>query len=162
VQILLFEYKLENFLRSLGLDVGDRRIGIAISDPLGMLARPLSVLERTEDSADIQTILKLVEEQQVAAIIVGLPFSKDGSIGAQAEKVQQLAEKLRSASSVPMEYRDERLTTVDAKNILESNGRKKERFVKKGAYDAAAAALILQSYLNEISPVSYPSLDQNE
>jgi putative Holliday junction resolvase len=148
-------------LRSLGLDVGDRRIGIAISDPLGMLARPLSVLERSDDAADVAIILKLVKEQEVAMIIVGLPLSMDGSAGFQAEKVQQFAEKIKAAAAPPLEYRDERLTTVAAKNILEASGKKRERFVKKGAYDAAAAAVILQEYLNEIRPVAYPAEEQN-
>jgi putative Holliday junction resolvase len=146
-------------LRILGLDVGDRRIGIAISDPLGMLARPLSVLERSDDTADIATILRLVKEQQVGMIVAGLPLSMNGTIGAQAEKVRQFADKLKSASAVPLEYRDERLTTVAAKSIMEANGKKRERYVKKGAYDAAAAAVILQSYLNEITPVAYPAID---
>jgi putative holliday junction resolvase len=146
-------------LRSLGLDVGDRRIGIAVSDPLGMLARPLSVLERVEDAADIQTLLALVKEQQAEMIIVGLPLSMNGSLGTQAQNVQNFAEKLKSTSPVPLEYRDERLTTVAAKNIVEAGKKKKERFVKKGAYDAAAAAVILQTYLDEARPVSYPELD---
>jgi putative Holliday junction resolvase len=115
------------------------------------------VLERSTDAADIESILRLVKEQQVTMIIVGMPFSLDGTLGSQAAKVRQWAEKLQTASSVPLEYRDERLTTVAAKNILEGNGRKRERFVKKGAYDAAAAAVILQAYLNEISPVTYPA-----
>jgi putative Holliday junction resolvase len=147
------------FLRSLGLDVGDKRIGIALSDPLGMLARPLSVLERSEDSADIEIILKLVTQQQAGMIIVGIPLSMDGGIGTQAQKVQLFAEKLKFASAVPLQYRDERLSTVDAKRLLEAGRKKKSHFVKKGAYDAAAAAVILQSYLNETIPMAYPFVE---
>jgi putative Holliday junction resolvase len=147
-------------LRSLGLDVGDKRIGLALSDPLGMLARPLSVLERIEDSADIQKITMLAAEQQVGMIIVGLPRSIDGTLGTQAHKVQQFAEQLKMASAVPVEYRDERYTTLIAKDLLEAGGKKKKRFSKKGEYDAAAAAVILQSYLNETMPIHYPEIER--
>jgi putative holliday junction resolvase len=147
-------------LRSLGLDVGDRRIGIAVSDPLGMLARPFSVLERRADMADIAVILDLVKEKQVGIIIVGLPVSINGSLGTQVEKVRRFAEQLRSATAIPLEYRDESYSTLTAKDLLESRGKKKKGFVKKGEYDAAAAAVILQSYLNESCPVSFPSVEE--
>ncbi len=148
-------------MRSLGLDIGDKRIGVAVSDPTGMLARPLLVLEREEDSTAVAAILKLVEEYDVRVIIAGLPRSMDGSLGSQAEKVRQFVEKLPAVSGVPVEYRDERLTTEAAKDLLKARGRKKVRFVEKGAYDAAAAAVILQTYLNETSPLSYPVVDHD-
>jgi putative holliday junction resolvase len=149
-------------LRSLGLDVGDRRIGVAVSDPLGILASPLRVLERSTESTDIAIILQIVKEQQVEMIIVGWPRSLDGHSGPQAEKVRQFFEQLKAVSIVPIEMRDERLTTVMAKNMLESSRKKKNRPLKKGAYDAAAAAVILQSYLNETRPISYPAPDFDE
>jgi putative Holliday junction resolvase len=149
-------------MRSLGLDVGDRRIGIAISDPMGMLARPLKVMERQEDQIDINNILQIVADLQAGIIIVGLPRSMDGSYGTQSVKVQEFGEKLKTAAPVGVEYRDERLTTVSAKNLLEARGKKKTRYVPKGEYDAAAAAVILQSYLNEIHPVTYPEVPSEE
>jgi putative Holliday junction resolvase len=144
-------------LRSLGLDVGDKRIGLAVSDPLGMLARPLSLLVRSRDEADIEQILSLVKEHQIGMIIVGLPRLNSGEIGPQAQKVQQFAEQLQKASAVPLEYRDERYTTLAAKEMLGERGKKKARYEKKGDYDAAAAAVILQSYLNETRPMQYPN-----
>jgi putative holliday junction resolvase len=142
-------------MRSLGLDVGDRRIGVALSDPLGMLASPLLVIEQKDEAANISAILQIVKQHQVELIIVGMPQSMDGSMGSQAEKVMAFTEKLKQQSSVRVEYRDERLTTVSAKRmLLEANSRRSTR--KKGTYDAAAAAIILQSYLNEARPLEYP------
>ena len=102
----------------------------------------------------------LAAEQQVAMIIVGLPRSIDGTLGTQAQKVQQFAEQLRAASAIPVEYRDERYTTLIAKDMLEAGGKKKKRFSKKGEYDAAAAAVILQSYLNETMPMQFPEIEK--
>jgi putative holliday junction resolvase len=149
-------------MRTLGLDVGDRRTGVALSDPLGMLASPLLVFELKDEASDIAFILKLVEEHQVEKIIVGLPQSMDGSMGTQAEKVKVFGEKLRQQSPVPVEYRDERLTTVTAKRMLIESGRKKINKSKKGEFDAAAAAIILQSYLNEARPLVYPQDEPQE
>jgi putative holliday junction resolvase len=144
-------------LRVLALDIGDKRIGVAVSDPLGMLARPLLVLENEGDEAAVQGILKLVEENQAERIIVGLPLAPDGGLGLQAEKIKSLAEKLREGTKVPLEYRDERGSTAEAKNILGMQGKlKKGSFEKKGAYDAISAAVILQGYLNEKQPLVYP------
>lgn len=143
-------------MRSLGLDIGDKRIGVALSDPMGILASPLLVFERKDDVADIDFILNEVKINHVERIIVGLPQSMNGTIGAQAEKVKSLAEILRQNSPVPVEFRDERLTTVNAKRLLQEAGRKKSQKHKKGEFDAAAAAIILQSYLNEARPLEFP------
>ncbi len=145
-------------MRSLGLDIGDRRIGVALSDPLGILASPLKVIERGLDGEDIAAILELVKQYKVECIIAGMPRSMDGSLGYQAEKVQSFIDNLKMQTAVPVESRDERLTTVNAKKMVEEAGRKKRskgtRF-KKGEYDAAAAAIILQSYLNEARPMEW-------
>jgi putative holliday junction resolvase len=144
-------------VRVLGLDIGDKRIGVAVSDPLGMLARPLLVLDNQGDEAAIQAILKIVEENQAERIIIGLPLAPDGGLGLQAVKIKDLAEKLKLKTKVPLEYRDERGSTSEAKNILGMQGKlKKGGFEKKGAYDAIAAAVILQGYLNEKQPLAYP------
>lgn len=144
--------------RSLGLDVGDKRIGVAMSDPLGMLATPLTVVERQENDADIAGILKIVNQYQVEHIIVGMPQSMNGTMGAQAEKVKFFGEKLRAASPVPVEFRDERLSTVSARRLMREAGTRKTSRKKgeKGEYDAAAAAIILQTYLDEIQPLERP------
>ncbi len=130
--------------RSLGLDIGDRRIGVAMSDPGGILASPLTIINRTDEKSDIDVILALVDQNQVGVVVVGLPLSMNGSIGPQAEKVQDFARQLSKHLEVPIEFRDERLTTVDARRIIKMN-----RKSRKTKDDAMAAALILQSYLDE-------------
>ena len=134
-------------MRSLGLDIGDKRIGVALSDPGGILASPFTILDRRSDAADVAAIIDIVSQQQVEQIVVGLPRSMNGSIGMQAEKVKSFAQKLCSRTEVPVEFRDERLTTVSARRLMQSVGRKKTG--GKARDDAIAAALILQGYLEE-------------
>jgi len=146
----------EGCMRSLGLDLGDRRTGVAISDPLGILASPLTVIEHKNDATDIDMIMEMVHKYQVEIIIVGMPRSMDGTTGIQAEKVRVFTDKLKQRSPVPVEFRDERLTTVTAKRMLEEAGSRRSGKKKKIEYDAAAAAVILQSHLNESRPLEYP------
>lgn len=130
--------------RSLGLDIGDRRIGVALSDPGGILASPFTIINRSQEKLDIEAITNIVDQHQVKQIIVGLPRSMDGSLGRQADKVKAFTQKLCSHTGVPVEFRDERLTTVSAKRLMRIVGAK-----KKTRDDAIAAALILQGYLDE-------------
>jgi len=133
--------------RILGMDIGDQRIGLALSDSAGILASPLTIIERTSDEQAVEAILKIVSERKVERIIVGLPLSLGGDIGHQAKKVQSFTEALQQNTTVPVEYRDERLTTVTAIRLKqEASTRKLNR---KTRYDAMAAAIILQEYLNE-------------
>lgn len=134
-------------MRCLGLDIGDRRIGVALSDPEGILASPLTVIERTEDSQALAAIIEIINKQDVGQVVVGLPRSLDGSLGGQAEKVKDFVDRLARQIKVPLEYRDERLTTVMAQRFKRASGGKKTR--EKARYDAQAAALILQDYLDE-------------
>lgn len=143
-------------MRSLGLDIGDKRIGVAISDPLGILASPLLVFEHSNDQGDINIILDLIAQNGVENVIVGLPRSLNGTLGPQAEKIKTFTDKFKEQSPVPVHYRDERYTTVSAKNLYEESGRKKSRSNKRLEYDAMAAAVILQSFLNETRPLEYP------
>lgn len=131
-------------MRSIGLDVGDKRIGVALSDPDGILASPFTIISRVELVADIQTILDIVSTSQVEHIIVGLPLAMDGSISRQAYKVTAFAEELQNNTDVPVDLRDERLSTVSAKRMMQQ-----VRKVNKAGHDAIAAAIILQSYLDE-------------
>ncbi|MBN1644386.1 MAG: Holliday junction resolvase RuvX [Dehalococcoidales bacterium] len=133
--------------RILSLDVGDKRIGLAMSDPGGILASPLTIIERTGGTEDIKSILKIAVENQVERIIIGLPRLMSGAIGQQAEKVQDFAEVLRSRTDIPIEFRDERLTTVTAVRLKEETVKKKKNH--RIRYDAMAAAVILQEYLDE-------------
>jgi putative Holliday junction resolvase len=127
--------------------VGDSRIGTALSDPTAMLASPVSIITRTDEVKDISAILQIIREKEVGRIIIGLPYNMDGSLGGQAEKVQGFAAALRRHTDIPIEFRDERLSTWEAKEKLKSAG----KTGRKTRYDAAAAALILQGYLDEVS-----------
>lgn len=138
----------ENKPRIMGIDFGDSRIGIALSDPLGIMASPLTIITRTEETRDIEAIIDIIHQNEVGRIIMGLPISMDGTIGKQAEKVKQFAAKLDKRVDIPVEFKDERLSTVVAKNLVQEV-RKTDR---KTRYDAAAAALILQSYLDDNAP----------
>ena len=137
-----------NITRSLGLDIGDRRIGVALSDPEGILASPLTIINRWDESRDIEAITNIVTRHQVGQIIVGLPRSMNGSIGKQAEKVKAFTQRLCQHIKVPLEFRDERLSTVSAKHLMRAAHTKKTRR-KTRSDDAIAAALILQGYLDE-------------
>ncbi|MFC1966104.1 Holliday junction resolvase RuvX [Chloroflexota bacterium] len=133
--------------RCLGLDIGDKWIGVALSDTLGILASPYNVIERKDEKEAIEAILDIVNQRQVKQIIAGLPRSMDGSLGAQAKKVEAFIQQLRNHTEVPVEFRDERLTTVSAKSLMQAANTKKTKV--KARDDAVAAAIILQSYLDE-------------
>ena len=131
--------------RSLGLDIGDKRIGVALSDPEGILASPLTIIDCCGEETDLKTIVDIIVQNKVGKVIAGLPRSMDGSLGKQAEKVKAFIEELRKHTDVPVTFRDERLTTVSAKRLMQ--GVRKTN--KKTRHDDIAAALILQSYLDE-------------
>jgi len=135
-------------MRILGLDVGDRRIGVAMSDQMGILASALTVIERKGDGADVKSILDMVRENEVGCIVVGMPRSLDGSIGKQAVKMNAFVEELSKLTDVPIKMWDETLSTVIAERLLKDAGR--DRRQVKQRRDAAAAALILQWYLDSI------------
>tara|TARA_Y100000031_G_scaffold149401_1_gene187178 strand:+ start:614 stop:1036 length:423 start_codon:yes stop_codon:yes gene_type:complete len=134
-------------MRSLGLDIGDKRIGVALSDSEGILASPLTIINCRDEAANIEAITDIINQHQAEQIIVGLPRSMDGSLGQQAEKVTVFTQKLCNHTDVPVEFRDERLTTVSAKRLMQATKSKKSR--RKARDDAIAAALILQGYLDE-------------
>ncbi len=100
--------------RILALDIGDRRIGVALSDHGGILATPLTILESRNAGKNIAAIIVLLKQHEVGRIVAGIPLSMDGSIGPQAEKVQVFVEKLKQQTEVPVVLRDERLTTYSA------------------------------------------------
>ncbi len=129
----------------MGLDIGDSRIGVALSDPLGMMASPLMIIDRTDEMVAIQKIVDIIREKEVGRVIAGLPLNMNGSQGLQAEKTSVFVEELRHHLVVPIEYQDERLSTVSARELIQGI-RKTNRDTR---YDAAAAALILQSYLDK-------------
>jgi putative Holliday junction resolvase len=133
--------------RLLALDVGERRIGVAVSDPTGTLARPLTIITRASRQADFQAIAQLVDETAAERIIVGLPLSLDGTEGPQARTVRRYAERLAQAISIEVEFWDERYSSATAAEILREKGKRRRRRPAREAIDAAAAAVILQSFL---------------
>jgi len=133
-------------MRILGLDIGDRRIGVAISDPEETLASPLTVILRNSDEEAVKAIVELIERYQVARVIVGLPRHLSGKLGRQAAKVQNFITKLSEQTEVPVETRDEWLSTIAASRLLREAGIKNEK--QKTKRDAVAAAFVLQGYLD--------------
>jgi putative Holliday junction resolvase len=132
--------------RCLGLDLGDRRIGVALSDPLGIAASPLPPLERVGPRRDLQGIRNLVETHEVGRVVVGLPIRMDGTRGVRAEAALEFAERLRAVLAVPVETWDERLSTVEAeRRLVEADVRREHR---RRVVDGVAASLVLQSYLD--------------
>jgi putative holliday junction resolvase len=129
----------------MGLDVGDSRIGVALSDPLGILATPLTIVTRRDPEADIEAIMAIVRQHKVGTIVVGLPLSMDGSQGAQVGKVREFAAVLSRHTDLPILFQDERLSTVEAIRLFKEAG-KTDRGTR---YDAAAAAIILQAHLDD-------------
>lgn len=141
-------------MKAIGLDVGDKRIGVAVSDDLLLTASGLSIIERVGIRKDADKIIDLIRQNNCNIVVMGLPRNMDGSIGFQAEKVldfkTMLENKLSSLgfSHVSVVTVDERLTTVQAERILlEGNVSRKKR---KEVIDKQAAVLILQSYLNRL------------
>jgi len=130
----------------MGLDVGDRRIGVALSDPTGFLATPLTTIQRTGGKRDIATVTRLATEHEAQLIVVGLPRLLSGVIGEQARKTMEFAEKLRRQTAIPVVLWDERFSSVTADELMGQAGRNPAE--RKARIDAAAAAVILQTYLD--------------
>ena len=131
--------------RILGLDVGDRRIGVAVSDEMHWIASPHSVYTRVGYGPDVKHMQQLCRETGAALIVCGLPRNMDGSEGFQAEKVKAFAQKL-TESGLTVAFQDERLSTVSAHQALIEGGMRREE--RKGTVDKVAAAVILQTYLD--------------
>ena len=132
--------------RVLGLDVGDRRIGVALSDPLGLTAQRLTVVTRHELTRDVDAVAALANEHEVEAVVVGLPLTLQGQRGEQVNHVLAFVEPLRSKLQCPVRLLDERLTTVQGERaLLETGASRRER---KRLIDQVAAQLILQAYLD--------------
>lgn len=130
----------------MGLDIGEKRIGVALSDPLWIMASALTVIERKTDDAAIKQILDLAGENDVERIVVGLPRSLDGSLGKQAKAVQSFVELLKGYIEVPVVTWDERLSTVAVERMMIEAGVKRDK--RKKHRDSLAAAFILQGYLD--------------
>ena len=135
--------------RILGIDYGERRMGLALSDPMGIIARPLKILDRKITPNYISEILNLAVEKDVNKIVVGLPLTLKGEYSSQTKVVQNFIDQLKQAGEIPIDYIDERLSSVAAKRSLQELNVKTGH--KKGRVDETAAAIILQEYLDSQS-----------
>ncbi len=133
-------------MRVLALDHGTVRVGVAVSDELGMIARPLEFIPAEPWADFLARFQKLLAELQPEQVIVGLPRNMDGSLGPAAEKVREFVAKLRETVTVPVRTWDERLTSVQAQRMLREAGHKAKN--QRGKVDQTAAAIILQSFLD--------------
>ncbi len=132
--------------RILALDLGKRRIGLALSDPLGITAQGLPTLQRTTIREDLAALARLIEEREVGLILMGHPLHMSGREGRQAEYTREFAERLTMHSGVPLRFWDERLTTVEAQRVLRSSGISIAKRAR--AVDQLSAQILLQSFLD--------------
>ncbi len=132
-------------MRLMGIDFGDARVGIALSDPLGIMAQGYGTIKNDGTDALFEEILKIIKEKEVTKIVIGLPKNMDGTEGFRADATKAFAEKLKTYTNAEIDFSDERLTTVSAHGFLsEMNVRGQKR---KGVVDTLSAALILENYM---------------
>lgn len=134
------------YFKTMGLDLGERRIGIALSDIMGIIANGYQSYTRTSLQSDIQHIIKIVQENNVKVIVLGLPLNMDGTEGEAVRKVKFFANELRKHTDIKIDFYDERLTTSTAQKMLISAD--VSRAKRKMVVDKIAATIILQDYLN--------------
>lgn len=131
---------------ALGLDVGKKRVGVAGCDGTGLIATGLTTINRTSWAEDVKQLKSIIEERDVEILVIGLPYNLDGTLGFQAKQVQKFADKISRILQMPVEYVDERLTSVEAEMQLKAQ--KRFSSYEKGAIDRRAAAIILQQWLD--------------
>lgn len=132
--------------RIMGLDVGDKTIGVAVSDLIGLTAQGIKTIKRVGKKKDIEALKEIIKERQVNKIVSGLPKNMNGTLGPQGEKVIKFCELLEEETGIKIEYWDERLSTVAAeRTLIQGNVRRENR---KGVIDMVAAVIILQGYLD--------------
>lgn len=133
-------------MRTLGIDYGERRVGLALSDPMGMMASPFRVIVRESDKQVVEETLRVIQEEDVTRVVLGHPIQLNGQVGRRAERVQKFAKLLEQSTNIPVVLFDERLTTVSAERVLlEADVRRKKR---KQVVDSLAATIMLQNYLD--------------
>lgn len=132
--------------RILGLDIGDKRIGLAVSDEIGITAQPIGKIDRSQTDADFRKIIEVAEEYDAARIVAGLPKRLNGSYSPQTEKVEAFIAELKERTDIPVRTWDERLTTKSAEaTLIQGNVRRKAR---RKVIDSMAAQIMLQHYLD--------------
>ncbi len=143
--------------RLLALDVGEKRVGVALCDETQTLARPLLTLRRASKREDFARLAALCHEHAVEKVIVGLPKTLRGEEGPQAQRVRRYAAELQAALELPIEFWDERFSSVEAQERLTASSRKARA---KGEIDSAAAAIILQEYLDAMTNNQLPTTNR--
>jgi putative holliday junction resolvase len=133
-------------VRVLAVDSGTKRVGLALSDPTGTIAQPLTTIEAEPRGTLAARLADLAREKDVSKIVVGLPRRMDGSLGPEAKAARRLATELRGTSGLPVELVDERLTTAAAEKALLEEGVRREK--RRASIDRVAAALLLQAHLD--------------
>jgi putative holliday junction resolvase len=133
-------------MRIVALDIGEKRIGVAVSDPSATVATPLSVIDAKRALSDGREIVRIVEDYEAGLVVIGLPLSMDGTEGPQAERVRAAGERLATFLPVPVAYYDERLSSTEARRAMTTAGVSDKD--KRGSVDMVAAAIFLQSYLD--------------
>ncbi|MEM1309205.1 MAG: Holliday junction resolvase RuvX [Cyanobacteria bacterium P01_H01_bin.153] len=136
------------YVSALALDIGRKRIGVAGCDRLGMLVTELPTLKNRSFSTTLEALKAIVQTRQVTVLVVGLPYTMSGEIGKQAQWVKSFATRLSTVLQIPVEYVDERLTSFQAEQMLQAEGRSLSRR-HKGLIDQRAAAIILQQWLDQ-------------
>ncbi len=144
------------FISALGLDFGRKRIGVAGCDRTGLIATGITTIDRTSFEQDVEQIRQIVNEREVQILVMGLPYSMDGSLGFQARQVEKFTTRLTKALKLPVEYVDERLTSFQAEQLLIAEKRSPSRH--KALIDRKAAALILQQWLDAKRTSSHSSV----
>lgn len=137
------------YSRIMGIDYGDKRIGIALTDLMHVIASPFEVYKTVNSNADIEHLQKIIEEQEVETLVIGLPLNMDGSEGERARKTRLFGSNIADKSNVNIVFQDERLTSFEADNILSDAKVRTDK--RKDLIDKLSACLILESYLNERS-----------
>lgn len=141
-------------MRALGVDPGEKYLGVAVSDESGLIARPLTTLRHTARADDAARIVALVQEQAAAMIVLGYALDSDGQPGPQARHAEKLAEALRERTQIPVTLYDESFSSQEAAESLRATGKKRRS--RREQIHAAAAATLLQSYLDAHSPETPP------
>ena len=135
-------------MRILGIDLGEKRIGISISDELGITAQGLPTIISKNDEKNIQEIKNIINEYNVKKIVLGLPKNMNGTLGLQAKKAISFAERIKKCCMLPVELEDERLTTTKAEKLLIEGNRSRKK--RKKVIDKMSAVIILQTFLDRI------------
>tara|TARA_B100000686_G_scaffold96249_1_gene102866 strand:- start:13388 stop:13810 length:423 start_codon:yes stop_codon:yes gene_type:complete len=138
-------------VRTLGIDFGEKRIGLAISDPLGILATPIETLDSSEMDLVIPKLAETISDHTVTKIVVGIPWTLSGKSGPQTKKTFEFISLISDTFEIPIKQIDERFTSLQAEKklrLVDKRSRKKQKKIPKGLIDSVSAAIILQTYLD--------------